>query len=110
MRQRKTEVWAKWRGLASEQKQSGHSAAAFCRERGLKSGQFFAWKKRLREAEAARFVDVKVAPAAEAKRPASGMHSGAIAVWLSRGRSLVLVPGFEAHHLRALLTVLDGEA
>jgi hypothetical protein len=64
----------------------------------------------LREAEAARFVAVEAAPAAEAKRAASGMHSGAIEVRLSRGRSLVLVPGFEAHHLRALLTVLDGEA
>jgi transposase-like protein len=43
-----TEVWAKCRELAAEQKQSGQSVAAFCRERGLKSGQFFAWKKRLR--------------------------------------------------------------
>ena len=110
MRQRKTEAWAKWRGLVSEQKQSGQSVAAFCRERGLRSGQLFAWKKRLREAEAAQFVAVEVAPAAEAKRSAAVQFSGAIEVRLRGGRSLVVEPGFDAHHLRAMLTVLDGEA
>src|ERR1039458_6454168 len=102
MRQRKTEIWAKWRGLVAEQNQSGQSVAAFCRERGVKSGQFFAWKKRLRESEAGKFVAVEVAPAADAKRPAP--HSGAIEVRLGRGRSLVVEPGFDGHHLRELLS------
>ncbi len=110
MRQRKAEAWAKWRGLVAEQNQSGQSVAAFCSERGLRSGQFFAWKKRLREAEAAKFVAVEVAPVAEAKWPAPVVHSGAIEVRLGRGRSLVVEPGFDAHHLRALLSVLEAEA
>jgi hypothetical protein len=55
MRQRKAEAWTKWRGLVAEQKQSGQDVAAFCRERGLRSGQFFARKKRLRVAEEAQF-------------------------------------------------------
>jgi hypothetical protein len=107
MRQRKTETWAKWRELVGEQQQSRQSVAAFCGERGLRSGQFFAWKKRLREAEAAQFVAVEVA---EVKRPSSAVHSGGIEVRLGRGRSIVVEPGFDAHHLRALLAILEGEA
>jgi hypothetical protein len=82
-------------GLVSEQNQSG---------------QFFAWKKRLREAETAKFVAVEVAPVAEAKWPASVVPSGAIEVQLGGGRSLVVEPGFDARHLRALLSVLGAEA
>ena len=35
MRQHKAKVWAKWRGLISEQRESGKSIAEFCRDRGL---------------------------------------------------------------------------
>jgi hypothetical protein len=110
MRRRRTEAWARWRGLVAEQNQSGQSVAAFCRERSLRSGQFFAWKKRLREAEAARFVAVEVAPVREPQRPEPEMHGGAIEVLLGRGRSLLVEPGFDARHLRALLSVLEAEA
>src|ERR1017187_8319105 len=102
MKQRKAEAWARWRGLVAEQSQSGQSVAGFCSERGLRSGQFFAWKKRLRETEAAKFVAVEVAPVREAKWPSSVRHSGTIEVRLCRGRSILVEPGFEAHHLRAL--------
>ncbi len=107
MRQRKTEAWAKWRGLVAEQDLSGQGVAVFCRDRGLKSGQFFAWKKRLREAEAPKFVAVQMSPPAEAKWPAAAKLSRAIEVRLGGGRSLVVEPGFDAAHLRALLAVVD---
>jgi hypothetical protein len=110
MRQRKAEMWSKWRGLVADQSQSGQSIAAFCRERGLKCGQFFAWKKRLREAEAPEFVPVEVAPVAETSWPAPEMHGGAIEVRPRGGRSLLVEPGFDAHHLRALVSVLEAEA
>jgi len=110
MRQRKLEAWARWRGLVAEQSQSGQSVAGFCIERGLRSSQFFAWKRRLREAEAAKFVAVEVTPVREASWPASAAHSGAIKVRLCRGRSMVVAPGFDAHHLRALLSVLEAKA
>ncbi len=100
----------RWQGLVAEQNQSGQSVATFCSERGLRSGQFFAWKKRLREAKAAQFVAVEVAPVAEAKWSAPVVHNGAIEVRLGRGRSLVVEPGFDAHHLRAVLSVLEAEA
>ena len=55
--------------LVSEQSQSGQTVAAFCRERGLRDSQFYEWKKRVREAEAAKFVEVKLQePRARAAR------------------------------------------
>ena len=107
MRERGTEAWAKWRVLMAEQKQSGESVAAFCRERGLPASQFFAWKRRLLEAEAAKFVAVEAAPIRETRRPAAEQGS-AIEVRLGRCRSLMVEPGFDADHLRALLAALEA--
>jgi hypothetical protein len=108
MTQEMREARTKWRELVCEQSQSGQSVAAFCNERGLRAWQFYEWKKRLRESEAAKFVEVQVAPA-ESVRPA-GAQSSAIEIRLREGRSLLVEPGFEASHLRALLAVLESEA
>jgi hypothetical protein len=67
-RQRRAEAWEKCRGLISEQMQSGQGAAVFCRARGLSARHFYAWKKRLREAEGSKFVEVEVRPG-KASRP-----------------------------------------
>ncbi len=105
--QRSKKVWTKWRNVVFEQARSGQSIAAFCRERGVCAPQFFAWKKRLRQAEAAKFVEVTQAAAApEARRE----HSEAIEVRLKSGRSLLVGPGFDAQHLRALLAVVESWA
>ena len=103
-----TEAGAKWREVISEQRQSGKSAAVFCRERDLRVWQFYEWKKRLGEAETPQFVEVEVKPVAKASQAA--VVSTAIEVRLEGGRSLVVEPGFDAHHLRALLCVLESEA
>jgi transposase-like protein len=105
----KAETWSKWRGLVTEQRDSGKSVAAFCRERGLPVSQMFAWKRRLREAETAPFVEIDVKPCSEPPQ-APPVCSAAIEVRLARGRSLVVEPGFDALHLRALLSVLEAEA
>jgi hypothetical protein len=109
MRKRGREAWAKWRGLVSEQKRSGQSVAAFCRERGLCAPHFFAWKKRLSPATAEPFVEVRVAGAGQAGQPTAA-HSRAIEVRLGCGRGVVVEPGFDADHLRALLAVLETRA
>jgi len=111
MRQR-AEAWSRWGGLVTEQRDSGQSVAAFCRERGLPVSQMFAWTRRLRGAEAvqAQFVEVAVKPSAPPLLRVAPLRSAAIEVCLARGRSLVLEPGFDAHHLRALLSVLESEA
>ena len=107
MKRGRTEEFAKWRRLISQQIASGRTVAAFCRDRGLREWQFYDWKKRVRGAEAAKFVAVQVAPPSEAALVASGKT---IEVRLPRGRTLVVEPGFDARHLRALLSVLEAEA
>jgi len=104
------ELWAKWRALVSEQRASGQSVAAFCHARGMTSSQMFAWKKRLREAEKAEFVEVQVAPQKKPHhRGTTAERSGTIEICLVRGCSLVVEPGFDADHLRALLAILEAE-
>ena len=83
--------------------------AEFCRERGVCAPQFFAWKKRLSEAGAAKFVEVKVT-AGEPETKAITGHRAPIEVRLKNGRSLLVGSGFEANHLRALLAVVESEA
>jgi hypothetical protein len=109
MRKRGREAWAKWRGLISEQGRSGQSVAAFCRERGLCAPHFFAWKKRLSQATAEPFVEVRVTGAGQAGQPTAA-HRRAIEVRLGNGRSVLVEPGFDADHLRALLAVLETRA
>src|SRR5258708_35907456 len=99
MRRGMREAWMKWRGLVSEQSESGQSVAAFCEERGLRAWQFYEWKKRLRESEAATFVEVQIASAAEPVR-AAGARSSAIEIRLEGGRNLVVEPGFDTGHPR----------
>ncbi len=93
--------------MVSEQARSGQSVAVFCRERGVCAPQFFAWKKRLRQAEAAKFVELKLAAAVPEARAG---HGAAIEVRLKNDRSLVVGPGFDAQHLRALLAVVESGA
>jgi hypothetical protein len=54
-------------------------------------------------------VEVRVRPAAESKQPAPAQDQ-VIEIRLNHGRSLVVEPGFDAQHLRALLAVLESEA
>jgi transposase-like protein len=109
MRERRAEAEARWRGLVSEQVESGKSMSAFCRDRGLRASQLFSWKKRFRGVGAAKFLEVAVHPPLEAL-PALAARGSAIEVRLNGGRSLVVEPGFNANHLRALLAVLESEA
>ena len=103
--QRSKKAWAKWRKLVAQQRKSGQSVAAFCRERGLCAPHFFVWKKRLSQAGAEKFVEVKVAAAPEAVA-----HDSMIEVRLGNGRSLLVGRGFDASHVRALLAVMETEA
>ncbi|WP_425387801.1 IS66 family insertion sequence element accessory protein TnpA [Edaphobacter aggregans] len=101
----------RWRGLVSEQVASGKSVAAFCGERGLRDWQFYEWKKRLRKAEAASFVAVEVTvPAAPVSSAAVSVQMVGIELRHRRGWSLIVEPGFEAGHLRRLLSVLEMES
>ena len=113
MAEQTQEAWARWRALLVEQQQSGLSVAAFCRERSLRDGQFYEWKKRLRQAEAEPFVAVEIAaattPATPMLLPVAPVSSVPIEIRLRHGRSLLVEPNFEAAHLRRLLAVLEQE-
>jgi hypothetical protein len=99
MTKRSKKAWTKWRKLVSEQARSGQTVIAFCRERGLCRPYFFTWKKRLQEDTQAKFLQVQVT---------EGAPSGdAVEIRLQNGRSLMVRPGFDAEHVRALLAVLE---
>jgi hypothetical protein len=101
----------RWRGLVSEQVAGGKSVAAFCGERGLHDWQFYEWKKRLRKAEAASFVAVEVTvPAAPVSSAPVSVQMVGIELRHRRGWSLIVEPGFDAGHLRRLLSVLEIES
>ena len=109
MRERGQLAMLKWRGLIAEQGRSGQSVAAFCRERGLCAPNFFAWKKRLSQSGTGQFVEVQVLSAAEPAQPTTS-HGQAIEIRLGAGRSVLVEPGFDAHHLRAVLAALEMRA
>lgn len=105
--QRSRRTWTRWRKLITQQAKSGESVAAFCQKRGLCAPYFYSWKKRLNESEARcrPFVEVKVVP----PKP-TVVASAAIEVRLNNDRRLLVEPGFEAEHLRALVAVLENQA
>jgi transposase-like protein len=105
MNQRREQAWAKWRDLVAEQEQSGLSVAAFCRDRELAQSQLTYWKRRVREAAKAAFVEVQLA---EPRVQARALGSTTIEVRLKNGRSLMVAARFDARHLRALLAVVES--
>ena len=105
MREREEAARGRWRGLISEQTASGQSGAAFCRERGLCASQFYYWKKRLSQAAETNFVEAVIV---EQQAAAEGVACAGIELRLCGGYSLLVEPGFDAGHLRALLAVLES--
>ena len=102
MSKRTKKAWTKWRRLVSEQARSGQTVMAFCRERGLCRPYFFTWKKRLQESVAGKFLEVQVSERA----PITAGDAG-VEIRLQNGRSLIVRPGFDAGHVRALLAVVE---
>ncbi|HET6179457.1 MAG TPA: hypothetical protein VFE61_21200 [Candidatus Sulfotelmatobacter sp.] len=107
---RQPEKQVKWRRLIAEQKESGQSAAAFCRARGVREALFYYWKKQLQEVARSQFVEVQVAKPELRQRHSGAALGTTIEVRLGNGRSLMVAPEFKAGHLRALLAVLESES
>jgi transposase-like protein len=109
MNEHREQNLAKWRSLVAEQEQSGQSVAAFCQTRELVQSQLIYWKRRLREVGRASFVEVQLArPSMEARVRARTLSCPGIEVRLKNGRSLMVGGGFDAHHLRTLLAVVES--
>ena len=107
MKKRREQAWSRWRKLVSEQTKSGQSVAVFCRQRKLCGPQFYVWRRRLQETEDGKFVEVDV------KAPTDrsvGRRPGTIEVHLGKDRRMLIEPGFDEEHLRALVAALEGVA
>jgi transposase-like protein len=102
MTKRSKKAWMKWRRLVSEQSRSGQSVKAFCGEHGLCRPYFFVWKKRLEEDTPTKFLEVQVA-----EHSPSTPGDSSVEIRLRNGRSLMVRPGFDAEHVRALLVVVE---
>lgn len=95
---RKPETWAKWRRLVAEQERGQQTVSAFCGKRGISRTHFFAWKRRLTEAAPEAFVAVHISKPAPVR--AIEIRAG--------GRSLMVEPGFDVAHMRAMLAAPEG--
>jgi hypothetical protein len=104
MQERRREMWSKWRALISEQSGSGQTIVAFCRERGLTTSQFYTWRNRLQATAAEQFLEVQVVKAPARPIPS---NQGAIEIRLAEGRRILVEPGFDAEHLRAVVAALE---
>jgi len=102
MTKRSKKAWTKWRRLVSEQVRSGQTVTAFCRENALCRPYFFVWKKRLQESTATKFLEVQVTG-----RALSTSGDAGVEIRLQNGRSLMVRPGFDAEHVRALLALVE---
>jgi transposase-like protein len=103
MIKRSKKAWIKWQRLVSEQARSGQSVKAFCGEHGLCRPYFFVWKKRLAEDTSTKFLEVQVAGHGS-RMPGDS----SVEIRLRNGRSLMVRPGFDAEHVRALLVVVEA--
>lgn len=104
MGQSKPEVRSRWSSLILEQRGSGQTVEAFCRERDLTTSQFYTWGKRLRGSAPARFLEVQVANPAARPMPAK---RGGVEVRLAEGHYVLVEPGFDPELLRAVVNALE---
>jgi transposase-like protein len=93
-----------WVGLVSEQRASGLTASAWCREHGVQSASFYNWRKRLSVGEGNVPPPVEWLPVASAEAPAlsSGLTLRVGAVCID------IASSFNRQVLSDVLGVLDA--
>src|SRR6202167_6082230 len=107
----------KWQQLIDDQRISGGTVAAFCRDRQIGQASFFAARRRLSLRQASppppRFVEVMPAvalPSVPVAADADAADASAIEVRLRGGRRLLVRHGFDRELLVATIGVLEGVA
>src|SRR5687768_9236291 len=105
---RNLERWQSWRDVIRRQEESGLSVAAFCREQQVPPASFFAWRKKLAEADqdenASQQAQVKFVPIELSPCTPSAANFEIVGPTGSRG---VVPAQFEAESLRVILCVLQ---
>ncbi len=105
---------AQWEKLIAEAVRSGRSIRAFCQERGITEGQFYAWRRRLTgkaQGAAKRRAQTAMSSATFALVQEAGAApepAGVELVWAD-GRRLRIGPRTDATTLRTVLAVLEPE-
>lgn len=95
-----------WREQLCRQRASGQGVREFCEGAGLSVPSFYWWRREVRIRDARRgsarprFVPVRMTP--EPPKDAS------LEVVLGGGRSIRVGSGFDAEHLRAVVTALES--
>lgn len=93
----------RWREIVERQRASGSTVAAFCRDNGIATSSFFAWKRKLGDPPAA-FVEAAVVDTPPAPR-------ASIEVLLRNGRRVrVGRRGFDRGLLAEVVAALEGIA
>jgi hypothetical protein len=101
----------RWHELIAAQQVSGRSIAAYCREHSLRLWQFYEWKKRLQQKQShpSAFVAVSMkVEDVEVPQPSAECLSSAIELRHRSGWGMMVEPGFDADHLRRLLSILGS--
>ena len=91
----------RWRERIAQQERSGFSVQDFCKEQGVTEQSFYAWRKRLRNEQPARFALVETGSAQ--RQPGT---EGGLELILPRGERLRISAGVDATVLRTVLEVL----
>jgi transposase len=92
-----------WRRSLARWRRSELSIATFCQREGLTTWSFYWWRRRLEsQQEPVTFLPVQMS------EPISG--SAGIEIMLDGGRRIAVQPGFDAHTLRQVLSVLEEPA
>ncbi len=96
-----------WRQIIDRQEGSGHTVAAYCLERGINQGSFYAWKRRLRSvAKPSRLPK----PAFVEVTPPRVGTVGTIEICLHGERRLLARRGFDRELLIELIQTLEAIA
>ena len=88
-----------WRGLITEQRQSGESVRAFCRSRELREASFYHWRQKIerrdREVHVTRSAASALAPVVVVDVPSGDAKSSAVSATIEivfSGGTIVRVP------------------
>jgi hypothetical protein len=110
MSQSRRAIREQWRQRIAQQRSGGQSVAAFCRDQGVSENSFYFWRRRLREANAGTFVELRTsaAVAPEARPAGSEGFPFAIEIRLPGRRGLLVRRGFDRDLLIELVRTLEG--
>ena len=105
---RESDAAARWREVVRGHAESGLSVAAYCRRVRVPASSFYAWRRKLRDAEPlspssnqSAFAEVRV-------MSESANDHGALELHLRRGRRVIVRPGFDRQILLDLVATLEG--